>query len=422
MNVGTVRASLAIVLVCAIAFAGFYIVFTRGTDRTHIVAYFENSNGVFAGDDVRIRGVTVGRIEAIEPQPDEVKITFWVDAAYPVAAHAKAVILSPTLVPARAIQLTPPYESGPRLDDNAVIGMNRTAVPMEWDDFRTQLERLTESLQPTESNDVSTLGALINSTADNLRGQGPAIRRTIIELSQTLSALGDHSSDMFSSVRNLANLVSALTDSTALMAQLNHNLAAVTGLLADDPGEVAGAIRDLNSVVGEVTSFVADNRESLGTSSDQLASVSQVLVDSIEDLKQLLHVAPTAQANLINVYQPAQGTLSGALAANNFSDPITFLCGAIQAASRLNAEQSSKLCVQYLAPIVKNRQFNFLPLGLNPFVGASARPNELTYSEDWMRPDFIPPPLAAEANHTVHQTNPIDGLSGLMVPRAEGAR
>ena len=46
---------------------------------------------------------------------------------------------------------------------------------------------------------------------------------------------------------------------------------------------------------------------------------------------------------------------------NNFANPISFLCGAIQAASRLGAEQSAKLCVQYLAPIIKNRQYNFLP-------------------------------------------------------------
>ena len=63
----------------------------------------------------------------------------------------------------------------------------------------------------------------------------------------------------------------------------------------------------------------------------------------------------------------------------------------MQAASRLGAEQSAKLCVQYLAPIIKNRQYNFPPLGQNLFVGATARPNELTYSEDWMRPDYIPP-------------------------------
>ena len=81
-------------------------------------------------------------------------------------------------------------------------------------------------------------------------------------------------------------------------------------------------------------------------------------------------MAPTTLQNYVNIYQPAQGAASGVLAINNFANPITFLCGAIQAASRLGAEQSAKLCVQYLAPIIKNRQYNFPPLGQNLFVGA----------------------------------------------------
>ena len=78
-----------------------------------VVAYFDNSNGIFAGDEVRILGVPVGKIDKIEPQPQHVKITFWFDNKYKVPADAKAVILSPSLVTSRAIQLTPAYTGGP---------------------------------------------------------------------------------------------------------------------------------------------------------------------------------------------------------------------------------------------------------------------------------------------------------------------
>jgi phospholipid/cholesterol/gamma-HCH transport system substrate-binding protein len=68
-------------------------------------------------------------------------------------------------------------------------------------------------------------------------------------------------------------------------------------------------------------------------------------------------------------------------------------------------------------------------------VGAQARPNEVTYSEDWMRPDYVPPaappsaepapapipqaPLAAEAP-TV-STDPSAGLPGMMIPAGAGS-
>ena len=176
------RAGTAIVLVAVLAGGLFVAVFGRTpTAKATVVAYFQNSNGLFAGDDVRILGVPVGRVAKIEPQPQQVKVTFWFDPKYPVPADAKAVILSPQLVTGRAIQLIPAYTSGPMMQAGAVIPRERTAVPVEWDDFRAQVERLTELLRPTQPGGVSTLGAFINTAADNLRGQGSNIRDTISE-------------------------------------------------------------------------------------------------------------------------------------------------------------------------------------------------------------------------------------------------
>jgi phospholipid/cholesterol/gamma-HCH transport system substrate-binding protein len=424
------RAGLAIAL--AVTLTAGVVVALRSSEQVrqaHAVAYFANSNGVFVGDEVRILGIAVGKIERIEPQGTRVKISFWYDATTDVPADANAVLLSPSLVPSRAIQLTPAYTGGPKMMDNAVIPQERTAVPVEWDDLRRQLEKLTAAVQPTQPGGVSTFGALVNTAADNLRGQGVNIRQTIIQMSQALSAFGDHSNDIFSTVKNLSILTSALQGSTDVIRELNQHLASTSALLSNDPGEVGNAVRDINSVVGDVRGFVADNRETLGSTSDKLASLTTAVVQSLDDLKQTLHIAPTTVQNFINLYQPATGAVAGEMAVNNFANPITFICGAIQAASRLNADQSSKLCVQYLAPIVKNRQINFPPLGINPIVGAMARPNELTYSQDWMRPDYVPPnqtPATAPAPSAgpapdAQPTDPANGLQGMMIPPGAGS-
>ncbi|HKP43027.1 MCE family protein [Mycobacterium sp.] len=436
MRTRRLRVGLATALVLVLI-AGVFVVLRPGGEfkRIHVVGYFANSTGVFVGDDVKILGIPVGKIDQIEAKGTRVKIGFWYDGSQKVPADAKAVVLSPALVPARAIQLTPAYTGGPVMAEGAVIPQDRTAVPVEWDDLRKQFERLTATLEPTQPGGVSTLGALVNTAADNVRGQGLNLRQTVIELAQAFSALGDHSNDIFSSVRNLSIVVSALENSADVIRELNVNLAAATALLSNDADEIGNAVHDVNAVVGDVQQFVATNRETLGTTSDKLASVSTAVVESLDDIKQTLHLFPNTIQNFINVYHPAQAAASGVAVLNSFTSPITFLCGAIQAASRLNAEQSAKLCAQYLAPIVKNRQYNFPPLGFNPIVGATARPNELTYSEDWLRPDYVPPqpapsapppstalppdgaPLAAEA----HQTNPADGLQGMMIPSGAGS-
>jgi phospholipid/cholesterol/gamma-HCH transport system substrate-binding protein len=438
MSTRTARIAIAttLVVILAIAITVVGTPWWKGVARNTYIAYFANTNGLYTGDEVRILGVAVGTVEAIDPQPNAAKVTFSVDSQYPVPADAQAAILSPSLVSARAMQLVPAYSSGPKLADGATISKERTAVPVEWDDLRQQLEKLTDSLQPTTPGGPSAVGEFINSAAANLRGEGDTARDTVIKLSQAVSALGDHSTDIFSTVRNLQLLVSALSSSSDLLAAFNTNLADITTVLSNTPNEVANATQGLDGAVNDLRGFVAENREGLGVTFDHLNSITTALNDSRGDVKQVLHIAPTVFQNFMNIYQPAQSAVTGILAPVNFANTVQFICSAIQAASRENWEQSSKLCVQYLAPIIKNRQYNFPPLGVNPFVGASARPNEITYSEDRLNPGLPPQapppdvpaalnnpaePLAAEAAigdlpPEATPTDPSQGLQGLMVP------
>ncbi len=433
MNKRIVRIATAasLVVILAVAVSVVATPWWKNVGKAFYSAYFANANGLYTGDEIRILGVAVGTVEAIDPQPERTKVTFSVDKQYPVPADAKAAILSPSLVTARAIQLVPAYSGGPKLGAGATIPQERTAVPIEWDDFRQQLEKLTNSLQPTTTGGPSAVGEFINTAADNLRGNGDTARGTVIKLSQAVSALGDHSTDIFSTVRNLQLLVSALSSSSDLLAAFNNNLADVTTVLSNTPDEIADATTGLDGAVNDLRGFVADNREGLGVTVDHLDAITTALNDSRGDVKQVLHITPTVFQNFMNIYQPAQSAVTGILAPVNFANTVQFICSAIQAAARSGFEQSAKLCVQYLAPIIKNRQYNFPPLGVNPFVGASARPNEITYSEDRLNPHLPPAagavdaaagPLPAEAPLSLgpppsaNPTDPSQGLEGLMVP------
>src|SRR3954462_4973309 len=99
----------------------------RHVAKDSFVAYFANANGLYTGDEVRILGVAVGTVDKIEPQPQNIKVTFSVDSQYPVPADVQAAILSPSLVSARAIQLVPAYDGGPKLVSGAAIPRERTA-------------------------------------------------------------------------------------------------------------------------------------------------------------------------------------------------------------------------------------------------------------------------------------------------------
>ena len=149
-----------------------------------ITAYFTTATAIYPGDEVRIAGVKVGTIDSIQPVGTQAKMTLHVDRGIRVPADAKAVIVAQNLVSARYVQLAPAYESGPTMRDGAVIPLERTAVPVEWDEVKEQLMRLATELGPNSGMSTGSVGRFIDSAA-NAHGRqrrqaasdaGPAVR------------------------------------------------------------------------------------------------------------------------------------------------------------------------------------------------------------------------------------------------------
>src|SRR3546814_1011143 len=107
-------------------------------------------------------GVRVGKVTEIDPQPTRVRVTFEVDRGQKTPAGAKAVLVSPSLVSVRHLALSPVYSAGPVLEDGAVIPISRTAVPVEWNDVKDQLLRLTKALGPRSEEHTSELQSLMH--------------------------------------------------------------------------------------------------------------------------------------------------------------------------------------------------------------------------------------------------------------------
>lgn len=99
-------------------------------------AYFKATSGMFVGDPVKIIGVEVGKVSSITPRSGDVKVRFTVDSSRKLPKNASAYIVADSLVGGRFIQVTPVYHGGDTLGDGGQIPMERTAIPVEWDQVR----------------------------------------------------------------------------------------------------------------------------------------------------------------------------------------------------------------------------------------------------------------------------------------------
>ncbi len=378
--------TLAVILALVVAVVGYQL-YKKAT-TTRVTAYFDNALALYAGDRVQIMGVKVGRVESVEPAGDQMKVVLNYDSQYKVPANATASVLNPTVVASRVVQLSPAYSGGPVLADNAVIPLERTQTPVEWDDIRNQLDKLVTELGPTPSQPRGPLGNLIEALSANLDGKGKQINTTFRALSDAVGALNDGRGDLFATTKALATFVNALHQSDQQFVALNSNLAQITTSLNNSDEELATALRDIDGLLTTARKFVDDNGSLLSTDINNLAEVTNALMqpDARNGIETALHVYPNLAANVNLIYHPTQGSINTIPAIANWANPMQFLCSAIQAGSRLGYQDSAELCAQYLAPILDATKFNYPPFMANQFSGAATLPKYVAYSEERLRP------------------------------------
>jgi phospholipid/cholesterol/gamma-HCH transport system substrate-binding protein len=369
-----------VVVFAAVAVAGGLQLYRKLTNTT-VVAYFSSALALYPGDKVQIMGVRVGAIDKIEPAGDKMRITLHYNSKYKVPANATASILNPSLVASRTIQLSPPYTGGPVLKDGTMIPIERTQVPVEFDELRETLNGILRQLGPTPQQPKGPFGDIVESAADNLAHKGKQLNETLNNLSQALTALNEGRGDFVTITRSLALFVSALYQNNQQFVALNDNLAEFTGWFTD-------VVQHVDKVLGKARKFVNDNGSVLAHDVNNLADATTTLLqpEPRDGLETGLHVLPNFGANVNSIYQPVHGALGGTLVFPNFANPMQFICSAIQAGSRLGYQESAELCAQYLAPVLDAIKFNYPPVGINTETGAATLPKEVAYSEERLRP------------------------------------
>ncbi|NUP16790.1 MAG: MCE family protein [Streptomyces sp.] len=317
----------ALVLVAALAYA---VLWPR-PEPVRVTAYFPRTVGIYPGSDVRVLGVRIGEVKGITPEGGRVRVELEYDADREVPADAQAAIINSSVVSDRYVQLLPVYRGdGPLLRTGDEIPESRTAVPVELDRVFDSLHTTAEALGPKGANKDGALSRLLGVSADNLDGQGGNLHRTVEDLSAAVTTLSDGRTDLFGTVRNLQVFTAALAADDKSVRSFNSSLAKVAGQLAGEREDLAAALKNLGTALGDVSAFVKRNKNSLTSNVEGLSKVTKVLVTQRAALQELLEVAPTGLSNLNNAYNPSAGTLDTRNNADQAQDPASLLCSVLR--------------------------------------------------------------------------------------------
>ena len=278
--------------------AALVLVFTRNDMERTLTVDFPRTNSLYKGSDVRILGVPVGEVKELSAKGDHVEVTLTYATDVRLPTDVKAVIISPAIVGDRFVQLAPAYSGGAVLPDNARLGIDRSAVPVELDEIFKSLDDLSVALGPEGANKDGSLSSLVEDSAKQLDGQGQQLNTTLTNFAKLSTTLSNNKDELFGSVQEIEQFVTLLERNDSSVRSFFDSTARVSNVLEAERDDLAKTLEFLSKALIDVRRLIKDNRTTLRNNVDNLQRLAKVLARHNKDIEHTLIDAPVALGNL----------------------------------------------------------------------------------------------------------------------------
>jgi phospholipid/cholesterol/gamma-HCH transport system substrate-binding protein len=274
---------------------------TRNTER-HLSATFARTTSLYEGAAVKVLGVKVGHVESIRVRGTGVKVDMVYDEDVDLPDDVTALIVPPSIVGDRFVQLAPAYTGGARLAEGAHLDRNRTAVPLELEDTYSGLNKLSASLGPKGNDRTGPFGRLITSSARNLKGNGELWNSTLTDFSAAIATLAASSEDFNRTLANLGTTTRMLKGKDEDVRELVGVMADVGANLNDQGDDLAEATKELRVALDALGGFTKDNRGEITRTIQELNALTGQLAGHRKKLDEELAIAPLGLTGLARSY------------------------------------------------------------------------------------------------------------------------
>ncbi len=267
----------------------------RMRDSVSYRAVFEDVSGLETGDEVRIAGVNVGTVRAIDVRPDSsVLVTFEVEKNNRLNDSTHATIAYRNLIGDRIVQLSREQARGTRLAAGETIPAERTASALDLDTLLNGFKPLFQGLSPAQVNDLSE--QLIRV----LQGQESALASLVQHVGSFTSTLADREELITGVIGNLNTVLGSVDENRDTIGTLIDNLAAVVDGIESQDDQILDAADQITTMAQDASSLVHDARADLHSDLIGLRDTARGLNKEAGTLEQVLGTLPLHYAEIQN--------------------------------------------------------------------------------------------------------------------------
>lgn len=271
-------------------------------------AIFRDASGLIPGDDVRIAGVRVGKVQAVDLDGANARVTFSVARDQRVYANSMATIEFLNLLGTRYVDLTALPGGGsqqPALPPGSTLGLSHTREGLDLTAIFNAFRPLFDAIRPAAINELAT------NVVQVLQGQGPNLRDLSEQTAVLTQNLVDRDQIIGSVMTNLTAVLETLDEHRKEFRSTVHELNDLTDVIADNRKEVGNTIDGLQNMVTSFASLLDDGGDSvnrdvkaLAAWADSFSTVTPLIASGLLDTQELLtgYITTLGMGSFLNTY------------------------------------------------------------------------------------------------------------------------
>ncbi|GAA2393286.1 MCE family protein [Streptomyces glaucosporus] len=233
----------------------------RFTDSVPVVVETGSvGNEMHVGAEVKLRGVVVGEVRAIDATGDGARLTLALrpGTAARIPADVRAQMLPTTLFGERFVALVPPARpSGRTLAPGAVIPQDRSANAVELQQVLDNVLPMLTAVQPQK------LSATLSAVSRALEGRGDRLGDTLGRLDAHLREFNPHLPALNRDLKELVKVSHVYADAAPEIVTALTDFTTTSGTLAEKEGELAVALGATTRTAEDTTAFLRQNKDNI---------------------------------------------------------------------------------------------------------------------------------------------------------------
>ncbi|MBE9374952.1 MCE family protein [Saccharopolyspora sp. HNM0983] len=219
-------------------------------------------NQLMPDSDVKVRGLTVGRVSDIRSEGDGAELDLKLEPQFAdrLPANLSARLLPQTLFGERYVSLELPDEpSGAQLASGDVITQDRTSASVELEEVLADTMPVLQAVQPQE------LAATLNAVDQALDGRGESIGQSLEQLNGYLEEMNPSIPDLQRNLQELVGVAETYEEAAPDVVQALENFSTTSRTLVEQRESLDELTGQVTTTAEDATRFTTENRENIIT-------------------------------------------------------------------------------------------------------------------------------------------------------------